>query len=417
MLEEASSEFLEQGNRAGAGEACVRLSMQLGARGQAERARAALNEGVTLLEGAPGAHEQLALAYATLGEDAALGGRFEEALDWSERALAESGTEETTIMALQIRGDARCSLGDLDGVSDLRRSVDMAVGRGLAMDAAVAHSWLAEWRWLLEGPQAGLEEELRGDDLANRRGLSGANMWSRAARLGMLFDLGRWDDVLEQGERLLLDDVAAGGSQITGLVLAAVAPVLVHRGRGADALARQDEMLAAAREAEDLQFLLPALSAAALASAATGDAAGAATLAADFVERTHGRPTVYRELYGPAVIRACLSSDADDLAGRLADDMSGASARQRAAAVTARALVDRAAARVDTALAGFERARGMWRDGSNAVEEAFADLGAAECLAGLGRTEEAAARAAAAAARFRSFGAESPAARADELAG
>jgi tetratricopeptide (TPR) repeat protein len=415
MLEEASAEFLERGDRAGAGEACVRLSMQLGARGQAERAKAALGDGVALLEGAPEAREELALAYATLGEDAALGGRFAEALDWSERALAEPGTDETTIMALQIRGDARCSLGDLDGVEDLQRSVDMATELGLGMDAAVAHSWLAEWRWLLEGPEAGIEEELRGEDVAHRRGLSGANMWSRAARLGMLFDLGRWDDALDQGERLLYDDEAGGGSQITGLVHAALTPIFVHRGRVDEALAWQDAMLEAAREAEDLQFLLPALSAAVLAASAAGDAAGAAALGEEFLERTHDRPTVYRELYGPPVVRACLASGAGDLAGHLAADLTGASARQRAAAVTGRALVDLAAARVDTALAGFDRAREMWREGSNAVEEAFADLGAAECLAALGLDEETAERATAAAARFRSFGAEPPAARADAL--
>src|SRR4029453_978122 len=98
------------------------------------------------------------------------------ATDWGERALAEPGAGETVIMALQVRGDARCSLGDLEGADDLRRSVDMAAGLRLAMDEAVAHSWLAEWRWLLEGPAAGFEEELRGDEVAQRRGLSGANM-------------------------------------------------------------------------------------------------------------------------------------------------------------------------------------------------------------------------------------------------
>jgi tetratricopeptide (TPR) repeat protein len=390
MLEEATGEFLERDDRIGAGEACLRLSMQAGARGQAERAKAALARAVDLLEGEPGAEAELALAYATLGEDAALGGRFEEALDWSGRALALPGTDETAIMALQIRGDARCSLGDLDGVRDLEESLGRAEREGLAMDAAVAHSWLAEWRWLLEGPAAGVEEELRGEELGERRGLTAATMWSRAARLGMLYDLGEWDDLLELAGRLLNADVAAGGTQITGLVLAATSPVLVHRGRVDEALARQDEMLAAAREAEDLQFVLPALAAAATAAAATGDGPATAAFAGEFVERAHDRRTVYRELYGPAVLRACLRTGdgaARATAASLAGDLAGSSPRQHAAAVTGRALLGAAGGRFEAALADFDDAESRWRNYGNPVEAALASLGAAGCLAGLGRPD------------------------------
>ena len=417
MFEEAAEEFLERDDRAGAGEACVRLSLQLGGQGQADRARTALRGAIELLEGEPGARPELALAYATLGEDAALRGRPDDALKWSERALAEPAADETMIMALQIKGEARCSLGDLGGLADLQRSIDMAEGAGLAIDGVVAHSWLAEWRWLLEGPEAGLAQERLGEELGARRGLSGATLWSSAARLGMLYDLGRWDEVLDLGDRLLLRDLEAGGSQITGLVLAAVAPVLVQRGRAGEALARRDEMLGAAREAEDLQFLLPALSAAAMTSAETDRAAEAISLAGEFLERTHGRATVYRELYGPPVVRACLAAGDAPLAGRLADDMSGTSPRQEAAARTARALVLAAAGRQEEALRAFDEVERRWATHGDAVEEALAALGAAECLAARGRRPEAAGRAASAAARFRAFGADPLAARAETLAG
>jgi class 3 adenylate cyclase/tetratricopeptide (TPR) repeat protein len=416
LFEEAAAEFLERGDRAGAGEARVRLSLQLASQGQADAARAALREAIALLEGEPGARAELALAYATLGEEAALRGRPEEALEWSDRALAEPAADETRIMALQIHGDARCSLGDLGGLDDLRLAIDLADGAGLAIDLVVAHSWLAEWRWLLEGPEAGLAQERLGEEIGLRRGLSGAALWSSAACLGMLFDLGRWDEALELGERLLRQDLEAGGSQITGLVLAALAPVLVHRGRAAEALARQDEMLAAAREAEDFQFLLPALSAAVVTAADSGRPAEALALGAEFLDRTHGRATMYRELYGLQVVRACLAAGDAGLAERLADDMSESSPRQASAARTARALVLASGGRTEEALSAFEEAEAAWRAHGNAVEAALAALGAAECLAALGRTEEAAKRAAAAAAAFRGFGADALAAQADALA-
>ncbi|MFL5798362.1 MAG: AAA family ATPase [Actinomycetota bacterium] len=417
MFEESAEEFLERDDRAGAGEACIRLSLQLGARGQADRARTALRGAIELLEGEPGARAELALAYATLGEEASLQGRPEEALEWSERALAEPAADETTIMALQIKGDARCSLGDLGGLDDLRRAIDMAEGAGLAIDGVVAHSWLAEWRWLLEGPGAGLDQELEGEELGARRGLSGAMLWSSAARLGMLFELGRWDEVLDLGDRLLRQDAEAGGSQITGLVLAAVAPVLVQRGRAGEALARRDEMLGAAREAQDLQFLLPALSAAAMTSAEAGRAAEAVALAGEFLERTHGRATVYRELYGLPVLRACLAGGDPGPAGRLADDMSGTSPRQEVAARTARALVLAAAGRHEEAFQAFDDVERRWTTYGHRLEEALAGLGAADSLSALGRHHESAERAATAAARFRAFGADLPAARAEALAG
>jgi hypothetical protein len=232
----------------------------------------------------------------------------------------------------------------------------------------------------------------------------------------MLFDLGRWDELLDVGDRLLRQDEEAGGSQITGLVLAAVAPVLVHRGRSDAALARQDEMLAAAREAEDFQFLLPALSAAATTSVGSGRLEEAGSVANEFLDRTHGRATVYRELYGLAVVRAALDAGDADLAGRLAADMSGTSAHQVAATRTAQALMLGVAGRREDAAHAFDDVRRRWAAHGNAVEEALAGLGAAECLASLGRHEEAAGRAAPTAARLRALGAESLAARAESLA-
>ncbi len=404
MLEEAAALFLQENDRAGAGEANLRLSMQLGARGQGDRARETLHEAVRLLEGTPGAGAELSLAHAALGEDASLSGRVEEALEWSERALAGAPTDEARIMALQIRGDARCALGDLDGVADLRESVAMAEREGLAMDAAVAHSWLAEWRWLLEGPAAGNDEELLGVHLADRRGLTGAAMWSRAARLGMLFDLGRWDELLTLGHRLLAEDLAAGGTQITGLVHAARIPVLVYRGRVGEALERRDATLADARDAQDLQFLLPALAAAAAASAAAADRTAAIELAGEFRAAARGRRTVYREIYGPPVVRAAIAAGNTRLAAELAADLGGTSLRQEAAAATGRGLVLAAERRFEEALRAFDGAEGRWRDQGVVIERDLAGMDAARCLAALGRPQEARERASAAGASLRSMG-------------
>jgi tetratricopeptide (TPR) repeat protein len=234
-------------------------------------------------------------------------------------------------------------------------------------------------------------------------------MWSRAARLPMLFDLGRWDELLEVCAGLEERDREAGGTQITGLVLAARAPVLAHRGRAAEALERQDEMLGGAREAVDLQFLLPALAAAATTSAAAGDAAAVGGFVREFREAARGGVTVHRELFGPPVVRAALAIGNAEAAAGLVAEFAGASPRQAAAAVTGRALVAAAEGRPAEALAGFDEAEARWEAHGVVTERALAAMGAAGCLAATGRPGEARERAEAAAAVLLELGAAHPA--------
>jgi hypothetical protein len=220
----------------------------------------------------------------------------------------------------------------------------------------------------------------------------------------MLFDLGRWDELLELGDRLLAEDLAAGGTQITGVVHAARIPVLVHRGRAGEAVEPLGEMLSAAREAQDLQFLLPALAAAAAAEAAAGDGSAAIELVAEFRSAAHGRRTVYRELYGPPVVRAAIAAGGEGLAAELAADLGGASPRQEAASATGRALVLAVERRFEEAGRAFDDAERRWRDQGVVIERDLAAMDAARCLAALGRPGDARARASAAQASLRAMG-------------
>src|SRR5206468_11033854 len=106
-----------------------------------------------------------------------------------------------------------------------------------------------------------------------------------------------------------------------------------------------------------------------------------------------------------------------DVAARLADDMSGSSARQEAAALTARALVLAGGQRFEEAADAFDGAATRWKAQGNVVEEALASLGAAESCSALGRDAPAAGRAETAGKRFRLLGAEGLGARAAQLRG
>jgi hypothetical protein len=56
------------------------------------------------------------------------------------------------VMALHIRGDARCSVGDLGGLEDLEEALRLAEAVGEAGDIVTSHNYLAEWIGVIEGP-------------------------------------------------------------------------------------------------------------------------------------------------------------------------------------------------------------------------------------------------------------------------
>src|SRR5205823_3418534 len=97
------------------GDALVRLGVHLGALGEAAGAQAAYDEAVSLLEPLPPGVE-LAKAFAFRAEEEMFAGHLEDSLAWAERGL-ELGraldSPEVMIVALHIRGDGRCSAGDI----------------------------------------------------------------------------------------------------------------------------------------------------------------------------------------------------------------------------------------------------------------------------------------------------------------
>ncbi len=420
MYEEAANTLLARGERAAAGEACIRLAMRFGVLGDADRARDALQEGVRLLDDEARGGPELALAYAKLGEDAAFAGDTAIALEWADRALALPGgpdREEAVIMALEVRGDSRCTLGDVEGLADLRRALDISSAAGRAIDTVMAHSWLAEWLWVLEGPESGLAQLAEAEEMCERRGLVGLSLWIRAERVTMLSDLGRWDELVGLAEDVIARDREAGGTQVSALVLAALVPVLVHRGRTSEAQQLVGGMLDGARRAEDLQVLAPALAGAAVVAARTGDSEEVRRLAEEFDQVTAGRSPLYRQVHSPELVRACVQAGHVEIAERLAADPPGRSARLAAASATARAVVALARGRIEEAAEAFEECRARWTDYGHRLEAALASLGSAGCLLRLDRPDEARDRLDAARIQLESLGAVDPLAEADALAG
>ena len=125
-------------------------------------------------------------------------GRSRESMRWAERALELPRTESVTLMALHLRGNARGEAGDLGGVEDLRKALEVAEASGMAIDIVTSHSYLLEWVGLEDGPSAGLPMNRATVDLCARRGIEGQGMWTRAEGFWLRFDAGLWDDLLDE---------------------------------------------------------------------------------------------------------------------------------------------------------------------------------------------------------------------------
>ena len=113
--DEALAVARTRGDAVAIGEALVRVGNQTAIAGEGDRARALLAEAVETLAATPG--PALARAYAFSAEEELFAGDTARAIELADRALAlvEDELDEVAVMSLHLRGDARCSMGDLDG--------------------------------------------------------------------------------------------------------------------------------------------------------------------------------------------------------------------------------------------------------------------------------------------------------------
>ncbi len=352
----------------------------------------ALNlESIALLERrAPG--PELAHAYASAAQDALFGGRAAEALEWSDKALAVAAQidDQTEVVAALVgRGSARCDLGDLAGIDDVRRAV--REGRKLDLGTgttAVAYSWLAEATWLIEGAEQGRKTYEDAFEFVDRRGIGTNAMHSRSEFLRVLFDIGEWDKITRLAGELLRWSELHDNNQIEVNALLGRAQVLLWRGLNGEAGALKGQLLELGRRIGDLQVLVPSLAVSALVEQASGKTEPAVNLI-DELDRATRDHFPYRARHLPTAIR--ILTWAGDVAGakNFMKDMEVAALRDRNCLMTGRAIVAEAKQDHDQAIELYDDAAQRWADFGFALEHGQALLGAARCLLALGRSTDA----------------------------
>jgi class 3 adenylate cyclase/tetratricopeptide (TPR) repeat protein len=391
VYEEAIADLRASGDLQGLGATLGRLATVLWNQGDTRRANAVLTEAIELLEREPPGPE-LASAYVRMAGDRVVAGHASEALGWADKALALAdelgGPPRIRPRALDVRGMARCDLGDFGGMDDLRAGLALGLELGSGYDTAVLYSNLAEPVWLVEGPRAAMAVCEDGVDFAERRGLSEAAMWLRASTLGPLLDLGRWEEAVVLADEAIAWDLAHGGDYLAIGCRRYVTVILAWQG---DLIAARDlsaRVLPRARDIDDLQQLVPALVNAALVEHASGDRAAALSLveeaARTTAERAGGRRFLGQYLADMVRIAA---GPAPTLARDLVADAETTATRYRLTAATAHAVLTEATGEPESAAAHYAEAAAGWNAYGQALEHALALLGQGRCLAQLGRPD------------------------------
>ncbi|MDQ3661894.1 MAG: AAA family ATPase [Actinomycetota bacterium] len=378
-LEEAIVEADARADVGTGAEAMVRLSVVRWYRGDTVRGASLVSEAIARLEGLPPGRA-LASAYTYAAEYSTFAGHLKQGLAQADKALALAsalGIHEWAVEARATRGDARCGLGDLAGLGDLREAVRAGLELGIGEATDVAYSALADWLWYMEGSRqaARAYEEIL--EFSERRGLVGQNFFTRAERLRVLFDIGEWDALLEDSSEVIAW-AEAGSSQAETVALLSCAHVRLYRGQLNEAHSLRERFLPLARGIGDLQVLVPALVIAAGIGQARGENALAKSLIAEWeAATTHSDP--WRARFLPLVVRALVADDTAK-AETLVSGLEVTAARDRHCVLTGRAIVAEARGDPSEAHELHRAAVQCWHGYGWVLEEAQGHLGQGRCL-------------------------------------
>jgi hypothetical protein len=235
------------------------------------------------------------------------------------------------------------------------------------------------------GAADGLELHRTLQAFCEPRGLLASFWWSKSESTWMLFDLGRWDELLTVLEEVADSSSATGGMQALELGLPQRALVLSRRGDPRSAATIVDELLPKARAGNDMQLLAPALSSAALVAAALDDTDAALGHVRELIDASRDRSDRHRTLFLPELTRLCVTAGALDLAHTLADGLSVDLGRIGSARTAAAAELAEGEGHVSEAVNLHVEAQRRWRDFGGVPGLAAALLGEGRCLIGLGQ--------------------------------
>ena len=335
---------------------------------------------IALLEGME--TPELVAAYARMASFSYVAGHDQDAIGWAERsiALAEMIGVEEEVAAVGARGGARATLGDRGGLEDIRRAIALARERESTREVALWLNNLATAVYVYEGPVASLAFVRDAVVLAESRGLVEAAFEARSTTLEFLYDLGMWDQVLEEADRL---QGVPSWTLLTEMT-AVVADVLVCRGDYAAAASRLEGIVDTARKAGEVQHLIMALSARGALAVARSEGVEARALMEELLALPELRDSYNFPSYLPELVRNAIGSGDVGVADAFLEGFEIVAPMHAHALCTAEAQIAEARGDMTRAATGYEKATEAWKGFGFVPEQALALLGHGRCLVALG---------------------------------
>jgi class 3 adenylate cyclase/tetratricopeptide (TPR) repeat protein len=392
VVEEARDLLLAAGDRAEAAEAEVTLADYYWAV-QAERglANPPLERAAALIEDADLSRSK-AFVVSELARFAMLGDHDAKAVELAREAIAmaeELGLDEVRGRALNFLGVSEVKLGNLDGLAEIERSIEITVEspgerlRGIINLASMLGE-LGELQRSMELHEQGLHE-------AEQIGLLDPLWWLKAERAWDGYLSGRWDEAVAGAEEFLAETATGRLHYMEGAAYVVRGLVRLARGDGAGAVSDTAWVLEHSRAAQDPQVLHPSLAFHSHALLACGRRAEAEPLVDELLGRLQASRSSTLSYwivpFAVALTEMNRPAELDTLA--------------RNATISTRWL-DAARA---YAAREFEEAAAIHAEIGSIPEEAFARLRAAGALVEAGRRAEADAQLQHALAFYRSVGA------------
>jgi tetratricopeptide (TPR) repeat protein len=319
-------------------------------------------------------------------------GDAHETIAWVDRAVslaAELGVD-VPARAIGFRGYARCSLGDAQGLDEMRAALGLAVERGESRDAAVLYNNLAVGVLAIEGPRGVLSVAREGIEFSERRGIREIAMSMAAGNLDQLIDTGEWDAALEQAESIAGRAEASG--DVASLLQArwALTRLLALRGEMARAAELADWLVPAARESGGVEDIIAGFTSASLAYLGDGRPAEALELLVEIGSMPHNLDSPTYPAFLCSMVRTAVAAGDVEVASRLASGLEPIFPYHEHALVAVRATLAEARHDFDQALEGHAEAGSRWERFGLVPERGHALLGLGRCLLEVGRRGEAA---------------------------
>ena len=407
-LIEALHVFQDRGDQVGRADVMIALARTRMERGEMEDVETLTAVALGLLESEPPGPE-LALAYARHAGLLLVSGDYEGCLRRAMQGLIlarDLGLVREEVLSLNYAGSARGLLGDEGGLADLREAIERGKEGGAGTETAIAMNNLATDLRYLRGPHGAIEvwEEMQA--FCTEHGLVTAGAWARAGLTESLFDVGRWDEVLELTDELLRWEHDHGPSMTSTTAVILAGWVALRRGELDTAAGWVQAALDRAARTGVAEYEAPAHALAAEVALARDDVDEARRHLARF-EDVAAKDRLFAAAVLPIVARLFVRLDEPATARALLEDLPELrSPRERLSAETVRALIEEAEGNHAAAADRFTSLVDEWRIYGFPLEVGLTGTALARCLHALGRHDEAARVAADAAEVLSDLGAD-----------